>query len=111
MSTPDEIVWSHHGTSDLDPTPVDDLEAWMHSYDPRAAAALDRRLDEVFGPISIDVVRQGQVGPGKGGLDVVRHGQAMSGMARSGMAGSGEAGVPTKSGSAEAEPPTTGSIA
>lgn len=109
MSSPSaEVAWSA-----LDPTPVGDLEAWTYSYDPRTAGDLDRRLDEAFGPISIDVVRQGQVGPGKDWLDmdVVRRGQAMPGMARSGMAGSGEAGVPTKSGSAEAEPPTTGSIA
>lgn len=35
--------------ADLDPTPVKDLEAWHREYDPRAAAALDRRLDEAFG--------------------------------------------------------------
>lgn len=38
-----------HGAGD--PTPVDDLEEWQHSYDPAAAAVLDAQLDEAFGPL------------------------------------------------------------
>lgn len=46
--TREDIFW---GKAQLDRTPVGDIEAWTHSYDPRAAAALDRRLDEAFGSI------------------------------------------------------------
>ena len=35
-----EIVWSRN--SDLDPTPVYQLEQWMRDYDPRTAGELDR---------------------------------------------------------------------
>lgn len=35
----------------LDLTPVDDLEGPQAGYDPAAAGALDRRLDDLFGPL------------------------------------------------------------
>jgi hypothetical protein len=40
---------ARHG--DLDPTPVDDLEAWHADNDPCATADLAARLDEAFGPL------------------------------------------------------------
>lgn len=33
----------------LDPTPIDDLEAWQADYDPVSAASFDRRLAAAFG--------------------------------------------------------------
>lgn len=46
-----EVIWNEVPESDLDPTPVGDLEAWTYSYDPRAAAELDAKLDAAFGPL------------------------------------------------------------
>lgn len=33
----------------MDPTPVDDLEAWHAGYDPQRAGEFDRKLDRLFG--------------------------------------------------------------
>lgn len=48
-TTADELARGVYGEGD--PTPVDDLEAWHHTYDPCAAADLDARLDAAFGPL------------------------------------------------------------
>lgn len=48
-TTADELARGVYGEGD--PTPVDDLEAWHHTYDPAAAAVLDAQLDEAFGPL------------------------------------------------------------
>lgn len=47
-ATAQDIFW---GKVQLDRTPVADLESWHREYDPSAAADLDRRLDEAFGPV------------------------------------------------------------
>jgi len=47
-TTTEDVYWN---VTDLDRTPVEDIERWQEAYDPKAAAELDRQLDEAFGPI------------------------------------------------------------